>query len=97
MINLTPEQFKIVTSIFREVIPNRKIMVFGSRVTGTVKEFADLDLCVMGDEPLSLLESANIKEAFSESPLPFRVDIIDWATTSAEFKLVITANGEMIL
>ncbi len=30
-----------------------------------------------------------LNEAFVESPLPFRVDIVDWASTTKEFKKII--------
>ena len=89
MINLTASHQAIVIAILRKYVPKQKAVVFGSRANGTTKAFADLDLCIMQDRPLSLEILSDLHEAFSESDLPFRVDIVDWATTSAEFKEVI--------
>jgi len=38
---------------------------------------------------------AELAEAFSESDFPFKVDIVDWATTSERFREVI--RGEYVL
>ena len=65
----------------------------GSRVTGHAKPFSDLDLVVMGDEPLSLTTLAEIRDAFDESDLPFTVDIVEWATASAAFRRVIAEQA----
>ena len=95
MIHLNSEQFEIVANILRQFIPNKQIMAFGSRVKGTTKEFADLDLCVAGEQPLSYIELINLKEAFSNSDLPFRVDIVDWTKITQEFKDIIMQDVEV--
>jgi type I restriction enzyme S subunit len=38
---------------------------------------------------------ADLAEDFTESDLPFKVDLVDWATTSARFRKVI--EGERIV
>ena len=67
------------------------VRAFGSRVTGKVKPFSDLDLAVMGSEPLPASILADLKDAFSESDLPFKVDIVDWAETQDNFRSIIEA------
>lgn len=93
MIILEPNHLQIVKAILKQQIPRRKIVVFGSRANGTPKKYSDLDLCVMGKKPLSLKQQADLREAFSESDLPIRVDIVDWATTTPEFQAIIQANS----
>lgn len=51
--------------------------------------YSDLDLAIMTETPLTFLERDNLKEAFSESDLVWKVDIIDWASTSEEFRQII--------
>jgi len=46
--------------------------------------------------PLSPLTMALMKEDFSESDLPFKVDVLDWATTSEEFRRVIENKCEVL-
>ena len=75
-------------------VPDREIRVMGSRVTGRAKPFSDLDLVVMGDEPLSLRARGELRDAFDESNLPFAVDIIEWASSSDAFRRVITQRAQ---
>lgn len=96
MLDLTPDQLAEVRQILQLQIPERTVRVFGSRVNGTAKPFSDLDLVVMGDAPLEFRQLAALKDAFAESNLPFRVDIVDWATTSAEFRAIIEERFEVI-
>lgn len=97
MINITPKQLDIVKYILRFHVPDREVYAFGSRVTGKNKPFSDLDLSIMGDEPLTFSIMGSLREAFSASDLPFRVDIVDWARTKDEFREVIKKTWEKIV
>ena len=67
--------------------------VFGSRAHGrNLKEFSDLDLCVIGPSPLDSDVLLRLRAAFDESDLPFKVDIVDWHDLSAEFCLAIAPD-----
>lgn len=97
MIALNEQQLKIVQNILRKHLPAEKVMVFGSRAKGTPKPFSDLDLCIMNKQPLPLQQLSLLKEDFSESDLPFRVDIVEWATITPEFKKIIETHSEELL
>ena len=84
-IDITPEERAIVLRILNEIIPDREVRAFGSRVTGKAKPFSDLDLAIMGDEPLPLETRARLEDAFSESELPWKVDVLDWALADNDF------------
>lgn len=43
----------------------------------------------MGDKPLPLRVLDDLQEAFAESDLPYRVDLVDWAATSESFRHLI--------
>ena len=88
-IDITPEERAIVLRILNEIVPDREVRAFGSRVTGKAKPFSDLDLAIMGDEPLSLETRARLEEAFSESDLPWKVDVLDWNLTDEKFRNLI--------
>lgn len=92
-IQLEPQYLQIVKVILKQIIPTRPVVVFGSRTTNVFKTHSDLDLCVMGDQALSLTQYAQLKEAFSESDLPMRVDIIDWATITPEFQKIVQKHS----
>ncbi len=86
---MTVEEWQVVQSILHEYIPNREVWAFGSRVKKSHKPFSDLDLAVMGSESLSLGEMADLSYAFSHSNLPFKVDVVNWATTESTFQNII--------
>ena len=78
-LDLRPSHWDIVCEILNEHVPDRKVLAFGSRATWTAKEYSDLDLAILGDEPLLLNVKSALTEGFSESDLPFKVDIVEWA------------------
>lgn len=88
-IDITPEERAIVLRILNEIVPDRDVQAFGSRVTGKAKPFSDLDLAIMGDEPLSLETRAQLEEAFSASDLPWKVDVLDWTQADENFQRII--------
>lgn len=89
MIDISAEQQETIRQILDKYVPNRKIMVFGSRTSQASKPYSDLDLAIMGDEPVELGTLGLLKDAFAESDLPFRVDVLQWCRTSPEFRKVI--------
>jgi predicted nucleotidyltransferase len=93
---LEPIYLKLIKGILKKNVPSRNVLAFGSRVTGSHKPHSDLDICILGGIPLTLLEMANLREEFSESALPIRIDIVDWATITKEFKNIIEKNQVMI-
>ena len=70
-------------------MPDREVWAFGSRATRTAKDHSDLDLAVIGDEPLAFGVLADLHDDFSESDLPYRVDVVDWAKVSQSFRKII--------
>jgi uncharacterized protein len=65
------------------------VWAFGPRVKHTAKKFSDLDLVIMTSKPLSLFTLGEIKEAFSESYLSIKVDVLDWCRADDEFQRLI--------
>ena len=88
-IALSAEQVDIVRNIVRRFLSGFEVFLFGSRVTGRFQPYSDLDLAVRGPAPMGLALQAEVQEAFDESDLPFRVDIVDWALASDTFRRII--------
>jgi len=91
LIDISPENWRIVRDILQRYVPDREVWAFGSRAKWTAKEFSDLDIAIIGDTPLSIALTADMREAFQESALPFKVDIVDWANITPSFQQVIQA------
>jgi predicted nucleotidyltransferase len=96
MIKITPAQLQTVTAILTRNVPGARVLVFGSRVSGTPKDYSDLDIAVVAKEKLDIAAIAKLREDFAESDLPFRVDALDWHSISPEFRKIIDAGHEII-
>lgn len=96
MIDIKPQELTIIKQILTQYVPGTEARVFGSRVQGRAKKFSDIDIALVGEEKLPPLTMALLRQAFEESDLPFRVDILDWLSISAEFKKVIEARYEVL-
>jgi predicted nucleotidyltransferase len=96
MLDLSPEQLAEVRRILLLHVPGRTVRAFGSRVQGNAKPFSDLDLAVMGETPLDFRQLAELKDAFAESNLPFRVDVVDWEATKEAFRRIIEETYEVV-
>ncbi len=88
-IDLNPNHLATVKAILAEHVPECEVRAFGSRVTWTAKDYSDLDLAVVGEGPVDWRTLGRLKEAFEESDLPMRVDVLDWHAISDSFRDVI--------
>lgn len=68
------------------------VTVFGSRAGGRVKPFSDLDLVLEGPARLSLSLLGTLADAFDESLLPFKVDLVDRLSVSESFGAIVDAT-----
>ena len=92
MIDINPYHLEIVTQILHEHVPDCEVRAFGSRATWTSKEYSDLDLAIVGSGPLKWRTLGELRDAFEESYLPFRVDVLDWHDISDNFRKIIEAD-----
>jgi predicted nucleotidyltransferase len=96
MIKIQDGQLKIIIDILNKFVPNCEVRAYGSRYKGNSSEYSDLDLAIVGKEKLDWKLLVDLKEAFEESDLPFRVDVLDWYGISEEFRNVIEAGYEVL-
>lgn len=78
-----------VRAILRAHVPGHEVWAFGSRARRCAKRYSDLDLVIVGAEPLSLDVLAALNEAFAESELPWKVDVVDWARIGDAFRRIV--------
>lgn len=96
MIDVSASHLRIIRVILRKYIPGYEVRVFGSRLGGAAKRYSDLDLAAVGRKKLPKKILYSMREAFEESDLSFRVDILDWRSLSTDFKKIIAARYEVI-
>jgi len=94
---LEKHELAMVRHTLTDVVPSHEVRAFGSRVHGQrLKPFSDIDLVVMTEIPLPSYLLGELKERFSESDLPYKVDIVDYALASPEFQRIIEQNYEVL-
>ncbi len=89
MADLEPRAFALLKKILQEHIPGQTVWMFGSRVEGHAHRASDIDLAIIHDQPLPTDVLSNLRYALEESDLPYRVDLVEWATTHPTFRQII--------
>lgn len=82
----------LVRTLLRQHAPKHQFFAFGSRVVAgaqdrnRVKRHSDLDIAIVGNA-MPLEELFTLREAFSESELPMRVDLVYANDLPADWKV----------
>lgn len=95
-IAVTPAEWAIVRDVLARVAPGIEVWAFGSRATGRAKAYSDLDLALIAAAPLPLDLTARLAEAFSDSDLPWKVDLVDWAAAGDAFRDIIAKQRVVV-
>ncbi len=95
-IDITAEQRKIVLALLKEHLPNTAAWVYGSRAKWTARPQSDLDMVVFA-APEQGAQVSNLRDAFEESNLPFRVDLFVWDAVPEQFRKHIEAEHVVLV
>ena len=88
---LRPAERRTVVTLLGRYLPNIEVWAYGSRTNGNAVDASDLDLVALSDAEQEPLLDA-IREAFEESDLGFRVDIMGWGALPETFRREIERN-----
>lgn len=69
------------------------MILFGSRARGDARRTSDIDLALRASQAIPAHWLAEAREAIDESRVPFRVDLIDYATAPPALKNAIDIEG----
>lgn len=95
-IDLEPRLLDQVMQILRAHVPECEVWAFGSRIGSASKKFSDLDLAIVAETALPTRRLAMLANAFEESDLPIKVDVMDWHTTARPFQQQIAQRHEIL-
>lgn len=86
-LHLLPRDAACVRDILSRYLPDgARVRVFGSRATGrNLKPHSDLDLLIDYPTELPLSTVAALRDALTESNLPFTVDLVERRDASEAF------------
>ena len=95
-IQMTDRQREMLLGFLRRFIPGAAVWAYGSRVRHTARPHSDLDLVVFTSsaQRRSVVE---LKEALSESNLPFVVDLHVWDEVPERFHEIIRKEYVVLL
>ena len=96
MIQVSEKEREIIDGIIVQLALDCDVLIFGSRYHGKAWEYSDLDLAFVGEGKLGFSRCYDLKEAFAESDLPYRVDVLDYHAISPEFRAIIDGGNEKI-
>lgn len=84
-IDLTADQLRQVLELIKRHLPDTTVWAYGSRVKWTSRPESDLDL-VAFSSPEQGGHVSELREAFDESDLSFRVDVLVWSDLPESFQ-----------
>ncbi len=84
-IDITGEEREVILDLLHQHLPGVKAWVYGSRAKRTSRPESDLDLVVFAP-PEQSPKVGDLREAFEESNLPFRVDLFVWDEVPESFR-----------
>lgn len=97
-VDLSADEIQLILSTLKRFLSpkNTQAYLFGSRLTGRSRPESDLDLMIRQDQELPLHQLALLKEAFEESLLPFKVDVLDYHQISEKLRRRILDSGHLL-
>lgn len=89
-IQIPSNHLRLLQQIVRKHVDVEKYqpVVFGSRATGSARQYSDIDLGFLGAEPVEDVALLRVIDDLEESSLPYTVDVVDFATVDPEFKKI---------
>ena len=85
MADFNLDEFKKI--VFKHIDPkSARVFIFGSRAIGNNLKFSDIDLGILGSKPLPTKNYINLVQAFEDSDIPYRTDVVDFTSVSDKFK-----------
>lgn len=74
---------------------NIKIVVFGSKARGDNSAFSDVDIGIIPKGEFNRNSLTLLREFIENSNIPYKVDIVDFSSTSEQFKSEALKDAEI--
>lgn len=75
---------------------NYRAFIFGSQANLTELRRSDIDLGILGDEPIPTQQLSKINKAIENLPMLYNIDVVDFNEVDERFKAVALRNVEWL-
>src|SRR6218665_372642 len=96
LLDVRADHLELVQRILQQHVPDAEVWAFGSRAKWLARDSSDLDLCIRAAAALSFEQMGLFREAFEESNLPYKLDVVDWTMASAAFREIIERDRVVV-
>lgn len=97
MYGLTPNDLKMILSVFKKYPDIKQVFIFGSRAMGNFKPGSDIDIAVKGNVSEEIISLISI-ELNERLPLPYKFDVLVYSLIeNEELKKHIDEYGKCLL
>src|SRR6218665_68314 len=96
LLDVRADHLELVQRILQQHVPDAEVWAFGSRAQWLGPEPSDPRLCTRAAVALSFEQMGLLREAFEESNLPYKVDVVDWTMASAAFREIIERDRVVV-
>jgi uncharacterized protein len=86
---VTDAHMQVIFKSIKVHLPNAKVYAFGSRVSGTPRQYSDLDIALDNGQSIDISDIAKIKETLENTDLPIQVDMVDYHSISESFRAIV--------
>ncbi len=80
------DMIKTVCEVHKDLLIDKKLILFGSRATGKNKERSDFDPGILSGESVNFVSLYKLKDALDELPTLYSIDLVDLNNVSASFR-----------
>jgi predicted nucleotidyltransferase len=84
---------RIIIAVISAIIPDAKIILFGSRARNNFKPRSDIDIAVDTGKSVSILLIGEAKEMLNASNINVAIDLVDLNNVSNELAINIRKEG----
>ena len=84
-----------IVTLIRDFLHPRRIIIFGSRVSGRGREYSDFDIAVEGAE-MNIRNERLLKDALDDKLGIITVDLINLDKVDSKFKQLVLKTGKVI-
>jgi predicted nucleotidyltransferase len=95
-LSLDPRDRREIERVLARVFRRNGVLnvrLFGSRARGDSRRTSDIDIALGTETTAPLSDLADLREALEESQVPFRVDLVDYASAAPALRAAIDREG----